>query len=260
MKRFQEMPYEFPALSVCKAVVRQIQDHMKCTLREAITEYRHGVESGQHFLNDEYLVVVRPTVWYDEESEMDPVEMAHLSISRHDKDAIHDWRVLQNIKTMLLGPNCEAVELYPANDRLVDASNQYHLWCLAPGARFPFGFKEKLVNYEDMRADGTRQRPHDSAQLKILDDAIEASREETIGEAAQKKQPAMNRKEQEQFQRDFQRGKEEYRLGAYKIPFNPKLCRRRTEAYMLGQRAAAMEILFERQKKHNKEIMEALNG
>lgn len=70
--------------------------------------------------------------------------MVHLSIKRNDKDPIHDWRDLWRIKSELCGEEVEAVELYPADDRLVDTSNQYHLWCF-PGFRFPFGFNDRLV-------------------------------------------------------------------------------------------------------------------
>ena len=41
----------------------------------------------------------------------------------------------------------EAVELYPAESRLVDNANQWHLWCVT-GFRFPFGFAERLVSEE----------------------------------------------------------------------------------------------------------------
>lgn len=84
--------------------------------------------------------------------------MIHLSIKRHDKAAIHDWRDLQRIKNELVGPEHEAVELYPAESRLVDSCNQYHLFVMAtPEARFPFGFEERYVSNESTH--GTVQRP-----------------------------------------------------------------------------------------------------
>jgi hypothetical protein len=87
-----------------------------------------------------------------------------LSIKTLDREARHDWRELQRIKNELCGPECEGVELYPAESRLVDTSNQYHLWVMPPGLKFPFGFTERLV----MEAGGThpltrnaKQRPWD---------------------------------------------------------------------------------------------------
>ena len=70
--------------------------------------------------------------------------------------SIHDWRELQQIKNAICGEEIEAVELYPAS-RLVDTSNQYHLWALPAGKRFPFGYKERLLITEPgMKA---KQRP-----------------------------------------------------------------------------------------------------
>lgn len=66
---------------------------------------------------------------------------AHVSVRRNDREPVHDWRDLQRIKDELLGPEVEAVELYPANSRVVDAANQYHLWAFI-GYRFPFGFED----------------------------------------------------------------------------------------------------------------------
>lgn len=86
-------------------------------------------------------------------------EMIHLSIKRNDRQTIHDWRDLQRIKNELVGSQNEAVELYPAESRLTDTANQYHLWVLAdPNIQFPFGFDEgRLVS--DNSVDGSVQRP-----------------------------------------------------------------------------------------------------
>lgn len=95
------------------------------------------------------------------------IRVWHLSIKRLDREPIHDWRILQAIKTAVLGPDVEAVELYPSEARLVDTANQYHLWAIvaddtgAPLA-WPFGFSEGL------RADhpnfgGAKQRPGSGA-------------------------------------------------------------------------------------------------
>lgn len=67
----------------------------------------------------------------------------HLSIKRNDRLPIHDWRDLQRIKTEVLGPEVEAVELYPAESRVVDTANQYHLWAFPDlaGGRWPLGWE-----------------------------------------------------------------------------------------------------------------------
>lgn len=62
-----------------------------------------------------------------------------LSIKLNKKEKMKDFRQLQIIKNLLLGPEVEAVELYPAESRLKDAANQYHLWCLPTDHFFPIG-------------------------------------------------------------------------------------------------------------------------
>lgn len=87
-----------------------------------------------------------------------------LSIKRIDRAPIHDWRDMQKIKNMICGPSCEAIEIYPDESRLVDTSNQFHLWAFPDGYRLPFGYSERLVMVPD-NTDGSnnksraRQRP-----------------------------------------------------------------------------------------------------
>lgn len=90
----------------------------------------------EYWLNDLYQVEVRR-----EDGS------AHLNIRRRDGKAIfRDWRHFQEIKNQLVGPECEAVELYPAESRVVDTSNKYHLWCCTdPTFRFPFGFDKRHI-------------------------------------------------------------------------------------------------------------------
>lgn len=88
------------------------------------------------FLNDVYQVNVRFV------TNPDVGHLMHLSIKRRDKQAIHDWRDLQWIKNQIAGPEVEAVEIYPAESRLIDTSNQYHLWCFLGGRKLPFGFED----------------------------------------------------------------------------------------------------------------------
>ena len=74
-------------------------------------------------------------------------QMHWLSIKRLDKGWIHDWREFQRIKNDIIGAEYEAVELYPAESRKVDTSNQYHLFVLADTRqRFPFGYNNRLVS------------------------------------------------------------------------------------------------------------------
>jgi hypothetical protein len=87
----------------------------------------------------------------------------HLSIRHHNRSAIRDWRMFQRIKNELMGDDREAIELYPAESRMVDEANSYHLWVAPKGVTFPVGFDEgRLVgDSAQARAVGARQRDFD---------------------------------------------------------------------------------------------------
>lgn len=72
-------------------------------------------------------------------------ELTHISFRRNDRGTSIDWRHKQYIKNEICGPEYEAVEIFPAESRLVDASNQFHLWVLPENAVVPGGFNERLV-------------------------------------------------------------------------------------------------------------------
>lgn len=69
----------------------------------------------------------------------------HLTIRSTDGSARHDWRDFQRIKNELVGPETEAVEIYPAESRLVDTANHYHLWVFKD-YRFPLGMTHREVS------------------------------------------------------------------------------------------------------------------
>lgn len=56
-------------------------------------------------------------------------EYVLLCIHCEDGEPRHDWRIFQQIKNQLCGDEWEAVELYPAESRLLDPSNMFMLWC-----------------------------------------------------------------------------------------------------------------------------------
>lgn len=87
---------------------------------------------------------------------------AQLSVHRRDRRPLRDWRHMQRIKTEVLGADVEAVELYPAESRLMDGANEYHLWSLPPGERFPLGYTgERAVTAPEEAAHygATQRRP-----------------------------------------------------------------------------------------------------
>jgi hypothetical protein len=76
-----------------------------------------------------------------------------LSITRHDGQSCKEWKHLQQIKNELIGPENEAVELFPAESRLIDTNNEYHIWVHAdPHYRFPVGWNAaRIVLDEPLR-------------------------------------------------------------------------------------------------------------
>jgi hypothetical protein len=102
---------------------------------QLVEQIVQAVTAPQVFANDVYRVQIRQHAPF-----------VHLTITRHDKEPCTSWRDFQQIKNELVGPECEAVELFPAESRLVDTSNEYHLWVSPqPGYRFPVGYSSRLV-------------------------------------------------------------------------------------------------------------------
>lgn len=154
-KRNAEMPAEpesVPWIPLRRAAIDMDKAH-RIAARFAVS--LEDILAEEVWVNDRYQVHVR-TIRQRPDSQWPP--MKHLSIRRHDRAACHDWRDFQKIKNDLVGPDCEAVELYPREDRLADSANQYHLWALTDGVRFPFGFADRLVSGYD-ESGMSRQRP-----------------------------------------------------------------------------------------------------
>jgi hypothetical protein len=103
------------------------------------------------FRNSRYQVQIRE---YDSPLGM----LTWLSIVNVDRSATHDWRDFQRIKNELLGPEREAFEVYPAESRLVDTNNQYHLFVLPEGQGLPVGYATRQVG-DKVSGTSHRQRP-----------------------------------------------------------------------------------------------------
>jgi len=136
---------------------RGIQVQMRVfgqTREEAIAAMERYEAKCRYFRNDLYQVQVR-TLDGDLEG------FVHINIRRIDgAPCTRDWRHFQQIKNEIVGEECEAIELYPAESRLTDTSNKYHLWaCTSPTFRFPVGFDTRDVSDDDgSKQGGSRQR------------------------------------------------------------------------------------------------------
>lgn len=111
------------------------------------------------WVNELYQVNVRrkiPCGWSDENG--NKILITHLSIKNKDRSAKMDWRNFQYIKNQLVGEENEGCEIYPAESRLVDGANQFHIWVFEnKEIRFPFGFDMRVVSEKSFV--GETQRP-----------------------------------------------------------------------------------------------------
>lgn len=121
----------------------------EATREQVIADLEAEARLVSYFVNDIYQVARR-----------DCGGMFHLNIRRRDgKPIFRDWRHFQRIKNELVGEECEGVELYPAESRLNDTANKYHLWVVKDRTyRFPFGMQERDVQEESGTRAGFKQR------------------------------------------------------------------------------------------------------
>lgn len=137
--------------------VERVMARFKCD-REAAQFQIERMRKQRTYLNDLYQVDVTDV---PAQPDINWPAMLGISIKRRDKEPIHDWRQLQEIKNAIIGPGHEAVELYPAESRKVDTANQYYLFALKdPTLRFPFGFTHREIATPEEAAEvGAKQRP-----------------------------------------------------------------------------------------------------
>ena len=150
MKPFERAEYNWSGSDVQN--ITHIQDMAQAAghpiTRERARKLYRARQQDEIWINDKYQVAIR--------RDEGPLKITHLSIKRLDKKPQRDWREFQQIKNELLGKEVEAVELYPAEARKVDAANQFHLWALPEGLLFTLGFTEGLTS--DYEGHGITQR------------------------------------------------------------------------------------------------------
>lgn len=105
-----------------------------------------------------------------------------LLIQNSDQSAKHDWRDFQRIKNDLLGSDWEAVELYPRQDRVVDPSNAFMLYCFPK--TLPFGVTVGIVHGPTDSMAPQRKLDEDAPTVgvkKDLDEGIGNDQEDRSG-------------------------------------------------------------------------------
>ena len=107
--------------------------------------------------NDTYTVLCRSGADADGVVQIEEFKgkCTYLSIRRNDREPVDSWRDFQEIKNQICGPEREGLQIYPAESRLADNANQYHLFVMPEGATIPFGFHEgRMVNSKSIEIDG----------------------------------------------------------------------------------------------------------
>lgn len=135
------------------------------------------------YLNSRYQVAVRRL-----DGTLGPALV--LSIKRRDRLPIHDWRDLERVKSEIAGPESEGVEIYPAESRVVDSSNQFWMTVFTK-FKFPFGFHDQRLvteaGYEDavQRPFEKDSRPPDMMTAEQIQAAIEKRRRRVAQDPSQ---------------------------------------------------------------------------
>ena len=125
-----------------------------CTRQEAKQAY-NSIQNAKVYQSDHYIVHV----------EKKDLGWIHLSIRNADGSSRHDWRDFQEIKNTLVGRENEGIELYPAESRMLDECNQFHLWVREdPEDKVPVGrdLGRRVSNEPD--ATNTFQRGSDDVE------------------------------------------------------------------------------------------------
>lgn len=149
--KWQPLRQSFVGAARREPIIVEAMQHYQCSRDEAVRKLDAYDALCTYWINEIYQVQRR-----------DDGEIVHLNIRRRDGGPImRDWRHFQQIKNELVGPECEGIELYPAESRLVDTSNKYHIYVVKdPAYRFPVGFEKRDVQYDECReTPGLRQRP-----------------------------------------------------------------------------------------------------
>lgn len=115
------------------------------TKKDADEAYR-TVKNQETYTNDLYVVQISRDANHGFGPSLED-GMFELTIRKQDRSDGLDWRHVQLIKNQLVDPECEMVELYPAESRLRDSANQYWFYGFNnPKVRFPFGMFGRVVN------------------------------------------------------------------------------------------------------------------
>lgn len=160
--------------------------HLKQNQMDSLAKTLRSDEHSMDVWKNDLYTVIRSYLRAEERDEDSP-KLVHLSIRRNDRSTAKDWRHFQKIKNQLVGEEAEGVELFPAESRMVDTSNQYHLWCIEAPGGFNFGWFDGRITTSNPPATGAAQRPFVDGEEETHDKlvaAIEAVKAKAVAEQA----------------------------------------------------------------------------
>tara|TARA_R100000654_G_scaffold17207_4_gene36054 strand:- start:777 stop:1307 length:531 start_codon:yes stop_codon:yes gene_type:complete len=79
-----------------------------------------------------------------------------LSIRRKDRRPVNNWQDMQTIKNRLCGTECDAIQIFPKESKMVNTANQYHLIVMPEEANIPFGWQTRFVKKENYTGTGVQ--------------------------------------------------------------------------------------------------------
>jgi hypothetical protein len=137
MSRHSFDPEQRPWMPLERSHLHPVEQQAHEALAREEGRPMHLALGHEKWANDEYQVTVlyQSDALGDPQGDPSPDGVVQLSI-RRDKQAI---------KNEICGPEREAIEIYPAESRLVDGADSAHLWVMPTGAEVPFGFPEREV-------------------------------------------------------------------------------------------------------------------
>jgi hypothetical protein len=87
--------------------------------------------------------------WIEAHTDGEDGPVVYMKVWRTDGKAIRSWADMQRIKNEIAGPEAEAVELLPAESRLMDTENCYWLWVAPEGGLANVGIPWPRAIYEE---------------------------------------------------------------------------------------------------------------
>jgi hypothetical protein len=115
-------------------------------LDPAVARENLGVLVERVWRNDRCMVLAHslPSVLFKDPNG-EPIMITHLAMVGTKDHLDLTWDEAQRAKAELLGEDTEAIELYPAADRVMEGLTERHLWVFPRGVKFPLGFVPQNV-------------------------------------------------------------------------------------------------------------------